>query len=389
MPQPTAITADEHINIIRGAAPTYMKGFSDMTFRGHVLWAFMNQHGMIERNATDFARFWQVQATEPAIRVGSDTPRQTFQNHDPYRDCQVDVRDYVGTDYLSEAQYKKTRGRTQLIDHYTQKMKNLGKAAMRRIQEWIYRDGDTAAYSGGFQGFENCLADDGGTTVGEKIAVPSDIYAGQSTALGQVETTWSTDLAAADRPNAGLANDWPYGQGATGYDYWSPLLVNWGSSAWTAAGDWEQNCDEVLRFGSTVMRSRNGYMNVNNLPLINLLAPNLYEQAENHYTDRFRVIQPFSSSTDLGFPQKNIYLDGTLLACDYGVPADIGYGICPAHMEAFFLETINGSVEDSIIDADGPTWDMSYAGYLFRISVFGNLRMTPKFMIKYKNYADS
>jgi hypothetical protein len=130
-------------------------------------------------------------------------------------------------------------------------------------------------------------------------------------------------------------------------------------------------------------------MNVNNLPLINLLAPNLYEQAENHYTDRFRVIQPFSSSTDLGFPQKNIYLDGTLLACDYGVPADTGYGICPAHMEAFFLETINGSVEDSIIDADGPTWDMSYAGYLFRISVFGNLLMTPKFMIKYKNYADS
>lgn len=389
MPTHDAVTADEHINTIRGAAPTYMKGFSDLTYRGHVLLALMKQHGMIETGANDHARIWQVQATEPEIRVGSDTVRQTFQNHNPYKQCQVDVRDYVGTDLLTEAQYKKTQGRTQLINHYDQKMKNLGTAAVRRIQEWMYRDGDSANYLDGFQGFESCLADDGNTVVGDKVAVPSDTYAGLSTSLGQVETSWSTDLDSGDRPSAALANDWPYGQGPTGYDYFTPVLVNWGSTAWaSSAGSWEDNCDAVLRFGSTVMRSRNGYMNVNNLPLINLLAPNLYEGAETHYSDRFRIIQPYTSG-DLGFPQKTLTLDGTVLTCDYGVPANTGYGICPAHIEAFFLACIHNAIEDSIIDSEGPVWSIERAAWLFRITVFGNLRLQPKFMLKYKNYKDS
>jgi hypothetical protein len=388
MPTPDAITADEHINVIRGAAPTYMKGFADLTHRGHVLLALMKQHGMIEFNANDFSRIWQVQAYEPEVRVGSDTTRQTFQNHNPYKQCQIDVRDYVASDLLTEGQYKKNRGRNQLINLYDQKMKNLGKSMVRRLQEWMYRDGDAAAYDGGFNGFESCLADDAGTLVTEKVAAPSDTYAGLSTALGALGGSWTTDLAAADRYNAGLANDFPYGQGDTEYDYFSPLLINWGSSAFTTAGSWEDNCDEVLRFGSSVMRGRNGYMNAEGLPLINLLAPNLYEAAENHYATRFRTVHPYTMG-DLGFPQKTLHLDGTVLQSDYSVPTDVGYGICPAHMEAFFLETINGGGEDSMVDTFGPTWDDTYAAFLMRVTVFGNMRMTPKFMIKYSNYADT
>ncbi len=388
MPQHDAVIADEHINVIRGAAPTYMKGFSDLTHRGHILLALMKQHGMIETGAQDHARIWQVQAYEPDIRVGSDTTRQTFQNHNPYKQAQVDVRDYVGTDLLTEAQYKKTRGRTQLINHYDQKLKNLGTAAVRRIQEWIYRDGDSADYLDGFQGFESCLGDDGGTLVTEKIAAPSDTYGGLSTALGALGGSWSTDIASADRYNAGLANDFPYGQGDTEYDYFSPLLVNWGSSAWTTAGNWSDNCNEVIRFASTVMRSRNGYMNADGLPMITMLAPNLYEEAENFFDDRFRIIQPYTGG-DLGFNQKTLDLNGTVLTPDYAVPANTGYGVCPAHMEAFFLECIHNAIEDSIIDSEGPVWSIERAAWLYRITIFGNLRMQPKFMVKFANYADS
>lgn len=388
MPQHDTVIADEHINVIRGAAPTYMKGFSDLTYRGHMLLQLMKQYGMIETGAQDHARIWQVQAFEPDIRVGADTTRQTFQNHNPYKQMQVDVRDYVGTDLLSEAQYKKTRGRTQLIDHYDQKLKNLGTACVRRLQEWMVRDGDSADYLDGFQGFESCLGDDGNTVVGDKIALPSDTYGGLSTALGSLGGEFTSDLPAADRNNAQLANDFPYGQGSSEYDYLSPLLVNWGSSAWTTAGSWTDNCNEVIRFASTVMRSRNGYMNADGLPMINMLAPNLYEDAENFFDDRFRIIQPYTNG-DLGFPQKSLNLDGTVLTCDYSVPANVGYGICPAHIEAFFLELIHNAIEDSIIDAEGPVWSIERAAWLFRITVFGNLRMQPKFMVKYANYADA
>ena len=388
MPTPNAISADEHINVIRGKAPTYMKGFADLTHRGHVLLALMKQYGMMEFGANDFSRIWQVQAYEPEIRVGSDTTRQTFENHNPYKQNQVDVRDYVGSDLLTESQYKKNRGRNQLINLYDQKMKNLGSAMKKRLQEWMYRDGDSAAYQDGFNGFESALADDGNTVVGDKVALPSDTYGDLSTAVGALGGSWTADLAAGDRYNAQLANDWPYGQGDSQYDYYSPLLVNWGSSSWTTAGSWEDNCDQVLRFSSTAMRARNGYMNVDNLPMINMLAPNLYEAAENHYADRFRIIQPYTSG-DLGFPQKTLTLDGTVLTCDYAVPADVGYGMCPAHIEAFFLETINGGGEDSMVDTFGPTWSDAYAAFLMRVTVFGNLRLQPKFMVKYANYADA
>ena len=254
MPQFPAVTVEEQINTITAAAPTYMKGFSDLTYRGHALWALMNKYGMIERGASEYARFWQVKATEPDIRVGSDTVRQTFQNHNPYKNAQIDVRDYVGTDLLTEAQYKKTRGSSQLIDLYEQKMDDLGMAAIKRIQEWIYQDGDSSDYQDGFNGFESCLGDDGGTVVGDRIALPSDTYAGLSTALGQVETSW-TNVSGGGAYNASLSNDWPYGQGKSGYDYYSPLLVNWGSSGWTTAGSWSANCDEVLRFGRKVQKS--------------------------------------------------------------------------------------------------------------------------------------
>ena len=79
MPTPDAITADEHINVIRGAAPTYMKGFADLTHRGHVLFALMKQHGMMEFNANDFSRNWQVRksvlALTPLVRRFRTTTR--------------------------------------------------------------------------------------------------------------------------------------------------------------------------------------------------------------------------------------------------------------------------------------------------------------------------
>lgn len=386
MPTHTAITADEHINTIRGAAPTYMKGFADLTHRGHVLLAIMRQHGMIEEGQNDHAKIWQVQAYEPEVRTGTDTTRKVFENHNAYVDCQVDVREYEASDLLTEAQYKKNRGRNQLINLYDQKMKNLGTAMVRRLQEWIYRDGDSAAYLDGFQGFESALADDGNTVVADKIALPSDTYAGRSTAVANLGGTWTADLGTV--LNAQLSTDWPYGQGNSNYDYFSPLLVNWGSSSWTTAGSWEDNCNDVLRFSSTVMRSRNGYMNAEGLPLINMLAPNLYEQAENFFDDRFRIIHPFTMG-DLGFPNKTMKLDGTVITCDYACPADTGYGICPAHIEAFFLETLNNGGEESFIDTFGPTWEEAFAAFLFRVTVFGNLRLQPKFMVKYSNYADA
>jgi hypothetical protein len=390
MPTHTAITANEHINVIRGASPTYMKGVSDLCQRGHALWATLKEHGVIEYNAEDHARVWQVQVREPDVRVSQDTTQKVFENHDAYETVQVDIRGYEASDVLTRLQYKKTRGqRNQLINHYNMKMSNIAKAIMRRMNEWLYRDGNVAPYTDGFLGFESCLADDGGTLVGEKIAVPSDSYAGLSTAPGALGGAWSEDLDSGERPNAGLANDWPFGQGSSEYDAWSPTLWNWGSSRWTTAGDWEANAEEVLREAVAVVKSRNGYANVTGAPMFHIMSPDMYVGAKNFYSTRMQIYVPYTIG-DVGFPQETLNLDGTVLMCDYGCPAGTGYGICPGHLEAFFLGTDQTHPDgDMIIDVDGPTWSTEYQAYLYYAAVDGNLRMQPKFMAKYKNYKDS
>jgi hypothetical protein len=388
MPAFLQASAEAHINTVKANAPQYFKDFSDLTQRGHALLNLMKHYGMVEYNAGAASNIWQIAVREPQVKIAADTTRKTFANSDVYEQCQVDVRGYETDDLLTELQYKTNQdvGGTQLINLYDQKMRNLGITMLRRVQEYIYRDGDSAAFSNGFQGFDSCLGE-GTVVAGDKVAAPADNYAGHSCALGGFGGSWSSDLASGDRLNASIANDWPYGQGTSDYDAWSPVLWNWSSTAWgSGTTKWEDNVEEVVREAEAVMRSRNGFMNNGDIPICLLLAPNLFSGAKNYYSTRMRIYQPFSGG-DVGFPADNIQIDGVVLKSDYGIKANEGYAISPQHCELFTLPTMNGGGEDQMYDVFGPTWTEQYAAYLMRVSIFGNLKLSPKFMMKFKNYA--
>lgn len=386
MPQFLQADADIHINNIRTAAPLYMSGYADLTLRSHILFALMKEQGMFEFNATSASTIYQIQVREPEVRTSQDTTRKVFQNSSVFEQCQVGVRWYEATDMLTEIQWKENQGRTQLIDLYDTKMKNLGTAMVRRLQEWAYRDGNSSPYTDGFQGFESCLADNGSTVAADRIALPSDSYAGQSTALASFGGSWSADST--DYYNAGLTNDWPYGSGTANYDAFSPLLLNYSSTSWSSGSTlWSDNLEEVLREGSAIMQAKNGFNNTADVPVVYLMSPKLYVQSKSFYSQRFRMLAPYRDN-EVGFPSREtISLDGVVLKSDYACPVNVFYGICPQHMEMFWMTCRNPSGENPFIDVDGPVWDISTASYLMRLAAGGNLRMQPKFMLKGKNYA--
>lgn len=391
MPQFLQADANIHLNNVRTAAPMYMKGFADMTRDTSLLFRLMSEMGMFEYGATEASRFYQMKVYEPDVRTTNDSTRKIFQNHNAYEQCQVGIRWYESSDTLTEIQWKLNQGKTSLINLYEQKMKDLGTATKRRLQEWIYRDGNVAPYTDGFQGFESALADNGSTTAADRIALPSDSYGGHSTALANFGGSWSNDLAAADRMTSQLTNDWPYGIGTSNYDANSPLLLNWSSTSWGAAtGEWVDNCEEVLREGSAIMQSRNGYLSMGEIPpVVYLLPPNMYTQLKNFYSQRFRMIQPYRD-TEVGFPSGGtLTVDDVVVKVDGACPADTFYGICPQHIELFWMICMNPASGDDtpMFDVHGPTWDESTGAYLMRIMAGGNLRMFPKFMIKGMNYA--
>lgn len=391
MPQFLQPDATAHINVVKAAAPLYMKGFADMTRRGHILFALMSEMGMFEYNATEASRIYKIKVYEPEVRTANDSTRKVFQNHNAYEDCQVGIRWYEASDLLTEIQWKLNQGKTSLINLYDQKMKDLGIAAKSRLQEWAYRDGNVAPYTDGFQGFESCLEDDGNTVAADKIALPDDSYGGHATDLATFGGSWPSDLAAADRANAQLSNDWPYGIGTSNYDANSPLLLNWSSTSWAAgSGEWEDNCEEVLREGAAIMQTRNGYLATNETPpVVYLMNNKLYTGMKNYYSQRMRMIQPYRD-TEVGFPsQGTLTIDGVVVKSDGACPVNTFYGLCPQHIELFWMNCMNPATGDDtpMFDMHGPTWDESTAAYLMRLHTGGNLRMFPKFMIKGLNYA--
>jgi len=385
------VTEEAHINSIRTAAPQYMSGFSDLTKRNHLLLNMMASWGQIEYNASDISRIWQIRVRQPEVRVFSNTTNKTFSDHNPYEQMQVGIRGFEASDLLKELEWKLNQGSTQLIPLYENKMEFLGSTLVERMQEWIPRDGDTAAYQDGYQGFESCLLAENATTgsadpdATDRIVLPNDSYGGHPTDLANFGGTWTSDLPAASRMNKtqNIDNDWPYGQGDSEYDALSPMLWAYDSSGWGATA-WEDNVEPVIRDAATALRNKNG-MGMGDIDLCFLLAPNLYPGAENYYSSRFRIIQPFTGG-DQGHPMPNsIYVDGVALKSDYSVPADIGYGVCPNHIEMFNLKCMNmgpSPAPEQMIDVFGPDWSPEHGAYLMRVSTFGNLRMQPKFMCK-------
>jgi len=380
------VTAEAAINNIRTAAPLFMKQYSDLTKRNHLLLNMMSQWGNIEYGAGDIARIWQILVRQPEVRTFSNTTNKTFADHDPFEQLQVGVRGYEATDLLKELEFKRNQGETQLINLYNFKMAHLGSTMAERIQEWLYRDGDNANFLDGYQGFESCLAPynatAGGTdpVAGDKITLASDSYGGHSTALGYFGGTWSADRDSSDRLSAAISNDWPYGQGSSEYDAMTPVLWNWDSTAFGSA-NWEDNVEKVIREMSTVLRNKNG-MGTGPIDVCVLLAPNLYPGAEEFYSERFRIIQPYTGG-DQGFPMpQSIVIDGVALKSDYGCPADVGYALCPQHIEMFNYATMNSPGPEQMIDTFGPDWSPEHGAYLMRCSTFGNLRMQPRYMAK-------
>jgi len=388
MPTYSPFLQEAHINTIRTSAPLYMHDYSDLTKRNHMLLMMMAQWGNILYNTNAVAKSWKIKVREPQVRTFANTTNKTFIDHSAFEECTVGARGFEATDILKEQEWKENQGETQLINLYEFKMQNLAETIVKRIQEWIPRDGDSAAYQDGYQGFESCLgalnSGNGGSDPGntDRIVLPSDTYAGHSTALGNFGGTWSTDLDSGRRLNQsqGADNDWPYGQGSSEYDAFSPNLWTTDATDWGAAS-WEDNCEKVVREAATALRNKNG-MGQGAPDLCFLLAPNLYPEAENYYSSRFRIIQPYSGG-DQGFPvPQSMHIDGVALKSDYSVPADIGYGIWPDHIEMFNYSVMNAGGPEPMIDVFGPTWSEEHGAYLMRVSTFGNLRMQPKFMCK-------
>lgn len=369
----------EFVGVINATRPKYMKGASDLTIRNRLLLSLLRRKGRLVYNASGDECKWQVEFSSPAVEAYGDGGTMDFTNHDAFRQLSIDWRGYSATDSISKKQAMMNSSDEALIKLYQTKQERLRKALNNAFCGELFKDGDASGRTNCIHGLETFMGA-GTVAAGDRLAQPSDTYGlgALSTALGNQGGTWSSNLST--YPNATVAKDWPDGNGSPEYDFLSPKLVNWSSTAWGTGSStaWEDNCWRAIGQAITWLTTTGGE---DGTPDICVLASNLFQGYKNHHEVIRRIEIPHAVANDLGFKGNTLNQDGVAIQPDFDCPVNTGYMLNLSYM------TLN-SLWSELFWSEGPDVDPR-SGYstLWAMGFFGNAQYQPKHTAKLYNYA--
>lgn len=365
----------EWTGVIKTTAKKYLKGAIDGTVRRRILFKLLEEKGRIQMNRDGgWDQTWDIEYKQPPVNPYGDGGVISFSRYDVYKQANIGVRGYKATDLMTQKEYLMNAGAVQIINRYAKIIPNLLKAMTNRFGGEFYIDGNAAGNENRLHGMDSFLGNDGATVAADRVARPSDTYAGLSTAPG-AEGSWSTDLATS--PNATIAADWPFGQGDTEYDYMSPKLLNWSSTGWgTGSTSWEDNCEIVLLHAKNFLTHTGGDEGA---PDIFLLATDLFTQFQQRQLAKTGIWVPHKKAQDLGF-EDALNFCGVMVTSDYDVPSGEGRFL---NIDQMLLE----SIDSVLFSTSGPTFDERTDEYLFKVGYFGNMKYYPKYFGETDNYA--
>lgn len=364
----------EWIGVVNETAPKFLQGAADNTIRKRLLLAMLKKYGRIKFNENSMTCTWDIEFAEQPVESYGDAGQITFDRSDLLRQLTIDWRGYKATDMMTEKERMMNSGDVQIVDRYGRIMPSLTRAMTNKFGGELFIDGNAAGNGNRLHGLKS-FTGAGTVASGDRIAQPSDTYAGRSTALAAEGGSWTATLST--KPNSTVATDWPDGNGDASYDFMSPKLVNTSSTGWgTGSTSWQDNCEKVLR-QTTIWLTRTAGME--GRPTVYEVASDMYYGYCNHQEAKQRVLIPHKEADDLGFPDV-LNQEGVMIQHDFDCPANTGYGLNVNQMELASLDKV-------LFGSRGPTYDIKSDAYLFMVGFFGNARYNPKYFAELYPYA--
>lgn len=359
-------TIAEHI---REQTPAHMRSYR--------LGALLEASGRISFNNTGNGFDWPVIYRFHDVEGNDGRTVRSFGQTNLWDTAYLNYRGYQATDSISNDELQANAGPEAIVrvmDNFGTRLDESIRNAMGK--QW-YIDGGLAANSKFWNGFESMFGTNGTVKVddgtqrsanaADLVGYPSDTYAGLSTELGGAHGGSS---------NAPSGQAWPHGVADSEYDFWSPLIVNYTSTAFGGASDtFAAQGDEAMRF-AIIHCQRNH----NNKPVTNIMLDrSLYIDFLNLIDDKERVIVDKGNNayslTNFGF-QDVVNFDGAEVSWETGVPANVGYGLNFNCMEVK-CRTAN------FIELEGPEYDIHTQRYLAVACHRGNIKFeTPRDFFK-------
>jgi hypothetical protein len=369
--------ASEAQILIKNTAPRYLKQAQDSCLRGRFWLAYLKKEGRIKYGAGSHTVTWNVRCREPEMTTHSSGIGVVYKQNDAYEQLSLPIASLIGTDALDLKIQIINKDPYAIVDLYGTKLEELLRTASNALsrQLFISNAGDTNRLIG----FGSVMVPDAAVAATDMVAVPSSTatYGGKNIALASLGGTWTTDMAAADRPSSVAATDWPYGSGSTNYDWLTPKMLNAKSPKWTknsGSVTWADNCEHMIRRSSTFMVNLNGDLSK---PTVHALNAQWFDEVRDSYTMRERL-QLSDYARGLGF-QGVLNYDGALIMHDYDCPANKGYAFNASEVELF-------SSYDQLFFTLGPNFDMTDLASQMLVGFFGNLKFHPRHLVEYGYY---
>jgi len=365
----------EWSRIVNTTIAEYIKGETPNVLRNRKLTALMREKGRITYNHSGHTLDWKVRYKRAPLFGFADADTLTFSRRNRWKTATLPWRGYASTDSMTKKERLMNKSVEAIVNIYS----NISKLLLEDIEDnfgdEFYIDGNAAGNTKRMHGVESFLADDGTNTVhittgaartanaADRVAVPSDTYAGLSTALANYGGTWT--------------GSWPDGSGDAHYDFWSPILASTDSTDYGAATDtWQGQAELLMRYA--IIRSQKNKSRRGQLDMV-LLNNDWYEDFLNLIDSKERFLsrpgRNEGSLAKLGFTDTVNY-DGVDVTWEFGVPANVGYGFNVDEMELC-------SLQGQLFVPEGPDYDIASQSWRFSIDMYGNLKCNPRSFVKF------
>jgi hypothetical protein len=310
---------------------------------------------------------WQVRyRNQPVTGNNGETPR-VFARQNLFVDANLPYRGYQVTDSIYKREMLENRGQAALINVASKMASRLQESMTEHLSKEVWIDGSKAGNELRFHGLESMFAIDGTIKIddGTKRAAnpadmfgwPADNYAGINTGLGATA-------------GSQLEGVWPNGVCDPEFDYWSPIVVNYTSTAFKAStgattSTWQDNCVVATREG--IHQAKRNDTRESQIDMV-VLDRAMYISYLNKLDSKERAIVTRTNGLkSYGFLDV-FEQDGVEVTTEYAVPTGCGYGLSIQNMELRCME-------GSLLTSEGPFYNEDTQAFRYVVSVLANIKM--------------
>lgn len=350
--------------VVNTTIANYIKGEEVNILRNRKLTAMLKSRGRITFNWSGEHMDWKVRYKRAPMQGYADTDTLTFPRRDRWKTATLPWRGYALTDSMTKGERLKNRSVQAIINVYDQIARSMLEDMEEEFGDELYINGNAAGNQKRIHGLESLFAS-ATSSAGNLVGVNAATFAGLSTVLANYGGTWT--------------GTWPTGVGDAHYDFWTPLIVDYTNTGWTAATKtWPNTCIEATRYG--ILKSQKNKTMKGKLDAI-FFNDELYRQflAQLDAKQRILIQSNASNSTliKLGFTDVQNF-DGVDLTYEYGTPANVGYGFNVDQMEL-------RSMQGQMFMPEGPDYDQAGKSWRFSIDFYGNCVWNPRYFLKFIN----